>query len=85
MLPTPQHSSALLEKPHPLWELNPYSSCFAGHGHGHHGSGTSGKQSSATKGQEYDATGGAVDDRSTMQKLKDKLTPGSDVGKHTKA
>ena len=43
------------------------------------------KVSSATKGAEYDATGGQVDDRTTMQKLKDKLTPGSDVGKHTKA
>lgn len=37
------------------------------------------------KGAEYDQSGGQVDDRSAMQKIKDKLTPGSDVGKHTKA
>lgn len=37
----------------------------------------------STKGAEYDATGGAVDDRSGLQKIKDKLTPGSSVGKHT--
>lgn len=50
---------------------------------GRHGKGI--KVSSATKGAEYDATGGAVDDRTAMQKVKDKLTPGSDIGKHTKA
>ncbi len=43
-----------------------------GSGTGHH------------KGAEYDQSGGQVDDRSAMQKIKDKLTPGSDVGKHTK-
>ena len=42
------------------------------------------KVSSATKGAEYDATGGAIDDRTTMQKVKDTFTPGSSVGKHTK-
>lgn len=57
--------------------------------HGHHGSNTTGSRAGADshgkgKGADYDATGGAVDDRSTLQKLKDKLTPGSDVGKHTK-
>lgn len=31
----------------------------------------------STKGAEYDATGGAVDDRSGLQKIKDKLTPGA--------
>ena len=58
----------------------------AGH-HGHHSSDTTGSGAGGAgkgKGAEYDATGGAVDDRSTLQKLKDKLTPGSDVGKHTK-
>ena len=47
--------------------------------------GSGGNVSKATKGAEYDATGGAVDDRSGMQKIKDKLTPGSSVGKHTNA
>lgn len=62
--------------------LLPTCCLFAGqHGHGHHGSDTTGKHQ---KGADYDATGGVVDDRSTLQKLKDKLTPGSDVGKHTK-
>lgn len=42
------------------------------------------KASKATKGAEYDATGGAVDDRTVGQKIKDAFTPGSDVGKHTK-
>ena len=45
--------------------------------------GSSGHVSKATKGAEYDATGGAVDDRTGLQKVKDKLTPGSSVGKHT--
>ena len=59
--------------------------------HGHHDSNTTGSGAGADshgkgkgKGADYDATGGAVDDRSIVQKLKDKLTPGSDVGKHTK-
>ena len=47
------------------------------------GSAGSAKVSSASKGAEYDATGGAVDDRTGMQKVKDKLTPGSSVGKHS--
>lgn len=42
-----------------------------------------GKESNVSKGVEYDATGGTVDDRSGMQKVKDTLTPGSSVGKHT--
>ena len=46
-------------------------------------SGAGQKVSSNTKGAEYDQTGGAVDDRSGLQKVKDKLTPGSDVGKHS--
>jgi len=53
-----------------------------------HGTGASGghvKDSSNTKGAEYDQTGGQVDDRTTMQKMKDKFTKGDDVGKHTKA
>ncbi len=49
------------------------------------GGGSGGNVSKATKGAEYDATGGAVDDRSGLQKIKDKLTPGSSVGKHTNA
>lgn len=48
---------------------------------GQHAHGHTGKHQ---KGSDYDATGGAVDDRSALQKIKDKLTPGSDVGKHTK-
>ncbi|DBB04623.1 TPA: hypothetical protein ACH3X1_012691 [Trebouxia sp. C0004] len=54
-----------------------------GTGVGRHGHGN--MVSSATKGAEYDATGGQVNDRTTMQKLKDTLTPGNNVGKHTKA
>ncbi|DBA98946.1 TPA: hypothetical protein ACH3X1_014689 [Trebouxia sp. C0004] len=42
--------------------------------------GSIGNVSKATKGAEYDATGGAVDDRTGLQKVKDKLTPGSSVG-----
>ena len=42
------------------------------------------KISKATKGAQYDATGGALDDRTTMQKLKDAFIPGSSVGNHTK-
>ena len=38
----------------------------------------------ATKGARFDETGGAVDDRTGMQKIADKLSPGSDVGKHTR-
>lgn len=41
------------------------------------------KASKATKGAQYDATSGAVDDRTVGQKIKDAFTPGSDVGKHT--
>ena len=44
--------------------------------------GSHGKQSSNTKGQQYDATGGAVDDRTMMQKGKDALKPGDQVGTH---
>ena len=69
-------------------------------GYGSQGTGTGAGMSSGTgsgtgtgvgsgtgqhKGAEYDQSGGQVDDRSAMQKIKDKLTPGSDVGKHTKA
>ena len=43
-----------------------------------------GKVSSATKGARFDETGGAIDDRTGMQKIADKLSPGSDVGKHTR-
>ncbi|DBA67746.1 TPA: hypothetical protein ACH3X2_001330 [Trebouxia sp. C0005] len=39
--------------------------------------------SSATKGARYDETDGGVDDRTGMQKLADKLSPGSAIGKHT--
>ena len=48
---------------------------------GHSGSG-SGNTSSNTKGQEYDATGGQVDDRTFGQKAKDAFKPGSQVGTH---
>lgn len=40
--------------------------------------------SSATKGARYDETDGGVDDRTGMQKLADKLSPGSAIGKHTR-
>ena len=62
------------------------------HGQGYGGSegytgsqgqqGSHGKQSSGTKGQEYDASGGAIDDRTMMQKGKDALKPGDQVGTH---
>lgn len=55
-------------------------------GYGSQGTGTGHSHgSSNTKGAEYDQTGGQVDDRSGMQKIKDKLTPGSSVGKHTQS
>ena len=47
---------------------------------GQHGS--QGKQSSDSKGQQYDATGGSVDDRTMMQKAKDAVKPGDQVGTH---
>jgi len=46
--------------------------------------GSPNKVSSATKGARYDETDGAIDDRTGMQKLADKLSPGSAVGKHTR-
>lgn len=45
-----------------------------GSGVGHTGAGH--------KGQEYDQTGGQVDDRSMMQKAGDAIKPGSQVGQH---
>ncbi|KAL0054416.1 hypothetical protein WJX82_008593 [Trebouxia sp. C0006] len=45
--------------------------------------GSPNKVSSASKGARYDETDGAIDDRTGMQKLADKLSPGSAVGKHT--
>ncbi len=42
------------------------------------------KVSKATKGAQYDATGGAVDDRTGMQKLKDAFKPGTSAGNHTR-
>ena len=42
----------------------------------------SGITSSNTRGQEYDATGGQVDDRTFGQKAKDAFKPGSQVGTH---
>ena len=46
----------------------------SGHGAGHTGAGH--------RGQEYDQTGGQVDDRSMMQKAGDAIKPGSQVGQH---
>ena len=40
------------------------------------------KDSSDTRGAEYDATGGQVDDRTFGQKAKDAFKPGSNVGTH---
>ncbi len=58
------------------------------HGISHSGVGNgknnTNKVSSATKGARYDVTGGEVDDRTAMQKMADKLSPGSAVGKHTR-
>lgn len=51
-------------------------------GTGGHGSNKGDVNPKQTKGAEYDATGGEVDDRTMMQKVKDAITPGSDVGKH---
>lgn len=42
------------------------------------------KVSKATRGHQYDATGGAIDDRTTGQKIKDAFIPGNSVGNHTK-
>ena len=59
--------------------------CFCtgvGGGHGSSGHNKDDVNPKQTKGAEYDATGGQVDDRSMMQKVKDAITPGSDVGKH---
>lgn len=54
------------------------------HGHhGHQGTGSGHNTSSSTKGAQYDATGGAVDDRSFLQKGKDALKPGDQVGTHS--
>ena len=51
----------------------------AGYGTGAgHGTGTGADH----KGQEYDQTGGQVDDRSMMQKIGDAVKPGSQVGQH---
>lgn len=58
-----------------------------GHGQGKHNSHSkhkSDKDSTATKGARFDETGGQVDDRTALQKLADKLSPGSAVGKHTR-
>ena len=47
------------------------------------GYGTSGTGTGAGhKGQEYDQSGGQVDDRSMMQKAGDAIKPGSQVGQH---
>ena len=40
------------------------------------------KDSSNTKGAEYDQTGGCVDDRTFTQKAGDAIKPGSQVGTH---
>ena len=42
------------------------------------------KVSKDTKGAQYDASGGAVDDRTITQQLKDAFIPGSSVGNHYK-
>ena len=42
------------------------------------------KVSKVTKGAQYDVSGGAVDDRTTMQQLKDAFIPGSSVGNHSR-
>ena len=51
-----------------------------------HGTGTGAGYGTGTgaghKGQEYDQTGGEVDDRSMMQKIGDAVKPGSQVGQH---
>lgn len=51
-------------------------------GHGSSGHNKDDVNPKQSKGAEYDATGGQVDDRTMMQKVKDAITPGSDVGKH---
>ncbi len=57
---------------------------IANHGFATAQAGSLNKVSSATKGARYDETDGAIDDRTGMQKLADKLSPGSAVGKHTR-
>lgn len=56
---------------------------IANHGSTTAQAGSVSKVSSATKGARYDETNGGIDDRTGMQKLADKLSPGSAVGKHT--
>lgn len=56
----------------------------ANHGSTTAKAGSPNKVSSATKGARYDETAGEIDDRTGMQKLADKLSPGSAVGKHTR-
>ena len=46
-----------------------------------HGTGSDAGRSSG-RGQEYDASGGQVDDRTMMQKGMDAVKPGSQVGQH---
>lgn len=46
------------------------------------GTGIGSTTASGAKGSEYDATGGNVDDRSLLQKGKDAIKPGSQVGQH---
>ena len=57
---------------------------IANHGSTTAQAGSVSKVSSATKGARYDETNGGIDDRTGMQKLADKLSPGSAVGKHTR-
>ena len=61
-----------------------------GVGYGSTGTGTgagygtgSGAGRSSGRGQEYDASGGQVDDRTMMQKGVDAVKPGSQVGQHS--
>lgn len=42
----------------------------------------SGMSGAGHKGQQYDQSGGQVDDRSMMQKAGDAIKPGSQVGQH---
>lgn len=57
-----------------------------GTGYGTSGTGTGAGYGTGTgaghKGQEYDQSGGQVDDRSMMQKVGDAVKPGSQVGQH---
>ena len=43
---------------------------------------SSGRSNTSGRGQEYDATGGQVDDRTLLQKGVDAVKPGSQVGQH---